>query len=380
MRIGIVAPPWIPVPPPAYGGTEAVVDCLARGLAELGHEVILAAETTSTCPVTLMPYDADAEPPALGDLRQERRSASAAYAGFRDLGVDIVHDHTLAGPVHAAQLPALPVVTTMHGPFTPQTTQLISLVWTNVGIVAISRHQASTAGGVEVHRIIHHGLDASAIPQGSGDGGYLLFLGRMIPEKGVEQAIQIARSAGIPLRIAAKMREDVEREYFTSTIERLLSRDVEYLGEVSAAEKYQLAGDALALLNPIQWPEPFGMVMVEAMATGTPVIATSRGSAPELIEDGVTGFVRDTLGGLSAAAGQVGSLDRARIRAQVERDFSMQRMAREYAEFYELWLSSYGPDSAVRREHRATQDAGIVAQDGGHDGRPQVEQGEELLR
>jgi glycosyltransferase involved in cell wall biosynthesis len=380
MRIALVAPPWIPVPPPAYGGTEAVVDCLARGLAELGHEVILAAEPASTCPVTLMPYLADQRPPKLGDVQQERRSALAAYTGFRKLDVDLVHDHTLAGPVYAGGPPALPVVTTMHGPFTPETKRLISAVWRDVGIVAISRHQASTAGDVVVHRIIHHGLDANRIPQGTGSGGYLLFLGRMIPEKGVELAIRIARAAGIPLRIAAKMREDIEREYFSSTIERLLGSDIEYLGEVSTAEKYQLAGDALALLNPIQWPEPFGMVMVEAMATGTPVLVTSRGSAPEIVEEGITGFVRDSIGGLTAAAMQVGLLDRDRIRARVERDFSMQRMAREYAEFYELWLSRHDSESAVGREHGATEDAGVVAQDGGHDGSPQLEQGEELLR
>ena len=156
-------------------------------------------------------------------------------------------------------------------------------------MVAISHHQASTADGVPVAGVIHHGLDLDAIPVGRGDGGYASFLGRMAPEKGPREAALAARAAGVPLRMAAKLREPAEREYFAAEVEPLLCSDVEFLGELGWAEKLELVGGSFALLNPMQWPEPFGLVMIEALATGTPVVATPVGSAPEIVDDGVTG-------------------------------------------------------------------------------------------
>jgi glycosyltransferase involved in cell wall biosynthesis len=349
MRIGIIAPPWIPVPPPAYGGTEAVVDGLARGLSTLGHEVVLAAAAESTCPVVRFPRAEQLSTPILGDWGQERRHAVAAYSAFADIGVDVVHDHTITGPGHPSRPARMPVVVTVHGPFTPEARRLYGSLPPDVALVAISRHQASTAGAVPIARVIHHGIDATAIPTGAGQGGYLLFLGRMIREKGVHRAIQIARMAGIPLRVAAKMRDPAEYEYFEHSVKPLLGGDVEFVGEVSAQQKYELLGDAIALLNPIDWDEPFGMVMVESMATGTPVVTTPRGAAPEIIQDGVTGFLRETDVELAEAAVAAASLTRAHIRRHVERHFSTTDMVLGYLELYRLWSAACARAAAMDR-------------------------------
>ena len=185
MRIGILAPPWIPVPPPAYGGIEEVVDVLARGLSELGHRVILAAHPASTCPVERMPTVGLASSGRIGDTQQELRHVADSYAAFEEQRVDIVHDHTVAGPVYARRPEDLAVVTTVHGPFTAEMQRYFRSVPSNVGVVAISRHQARTAGSVKIDRTIYHGIDAEHIPPGDGAGGYLAFLGRMAPDKGV---------------------------------------------------------------------------------------------------------------------------------------------------------------------------------------------------
>ncbi|MHA6667889.1 glycosyltransferase [Homoserinimonas sp. A447] len=335
MRIGIIAPPWIPVPPPAYGGIEEVVDGLARGLHGLGHDVLLAAGAGSTCAVSRIAATERCAPRPIGDVESERHHVVLAYAACRHAGVDVVHDHTLCGPGYGGRPRGVPNVTTVHGPFTREMRRLYGSLPPDVAIVAISQHQASTAAGVRINRVIHHGIDVTAIRPGDGAGGYLAFLGRMTPAKGVREAILIARNSGVPLKIAAKMREPREWDYFSSVIAPMLGGDVEYLGELNRVEKYALLGSALALLNPIQWPEPFGMVMIEAMATGTPVIATPRGAAPEIIEDGRTGMLRERAADAVAAIHEVGSLNRSTVRRRVEQRFSLEIFARAHARFYE---------------------------------------------
>src|SRR3954464_8433953 len=299
MRIGLIAPPAVPVPPPAYGGTESVIDRLARGLVRAGHEVLLAATANSTCPVPRVrgtDEAADAAP-VCSDSVTELRHVITGYAAMTD--VDVVHDHTVTGPLYGHRPVGTPVVTTAHGPF-DATLGPVYRAMRGVSLVAISHHQASTAGGVPMAGVIHHGLDVQSVPVGSGNGGYASFLGRMCPEKGPREAALVARAAGIPLRMAAKLREPAEREYFDAEVKPLLCSDVEFLGELGCAEKLELVGGSFALLNPMQWAEPFGLVMIEALATGTPVVATPVGSAPEIVDDGVTGFLRS--GGLPLAA------------------------------------------------------------------------------
>jgi len=330
MRIAIVAPPWVPVPPPAYGGTETVLDTLARALQEAGHDVLLYATGDSTCPVELQWTYAEALGVGVGGAAAEARHAADAYAAAAAWGADLIHDHTLVGPLMAPQVCRVPVVTTNHGPFDPELSALYRVVARQVPVIAISHHQASTAGEVPVAAVIHHGVDVAQFPIGTGSGGYALFLGRMNPAKGVDRAIRVARAAGVPLRIAAKMREPAEHDYFRARVAPLLGGPVEYVGEVGGADKLALLAEATCLLNPIAWPEPFGMVMVESLACGTPVVATPSGAAPEIVEDQQTGFLRTDDDGLAAAVLAAADLDRSACRQAAKERFSATRMAAEH--------------------------------------------------
>ncbi|MDQ0675687.1 glycosyltransferase involved in cell wall biosynthesis [Pseudarthrobacter siccitolerans] len=330
MRIGLVAGPWIPVPPVAYGGTERVVDSLARGFAAAGHEVVLAAPSDSTCPVPLVPGMRPAQPGGLGSTITELSHVARAYEAMD--GVDIIHDHTLAGPLYLQRPQQVPVVTTIHGPLNTEAVDIYRAIGRRAAVIAISRDQCSRAPGVPVTRVIHHGMDVASVPMGSGSGGYLCFVGRACQDKGLLEAIMVAREAGMPLRIAVKMREREELRYFHEVIEPLLGPNEDFVGEVDDAAKYRLMGEALAFLNPIQWPEPFGLVMIEALATGTPVIGTAVGSAPEIIDHGRTGFLGRTellAGFVQEAAG----LSRAACRKIAKDRFGEERMVNEH-----LWL------------------------------------------
>lgn len=331
MRIGLVAGPWIPVPPVTYGGIERVVDTLARGFAAAGHEVLLAAPAESTCPVPAVPGMRQAEPAELGHSISELSHVIRSYEGLR--GVDVIHDHTLAGPVYRQRPAGIPVVTTIHGPLSPAAADLYRAISRDATIIAISHDQASHAPGIPVTRVIHHGMDVATVPVGAGRGGYLCFVGRSCQDKGLLEAIMIAREAGLPLKIAVKMRQQDEFRYFRDVVEPLLGPNEEFMGEVDDAAKYQLMGEAVAFLNPLQWSEPFGLVMIEALATGTPVVGTPVGSAPEIIEHGKTGYLGDTeqLAGLvHAAAG----LSRAACRRSVEDRFSAERMVADHLLLY----------------------------------------------
>jgi glycosyltransferase involved in cell wall biosynthesis len=338
MRIAIIAPPWVPVPPPAYGGTEAVLDSLARGLQAAGHDVLLYTTGDSTCPVPR----AFVLPTAVGTdattSATELQHVINAYGVIADWHPDVVHDHTLIGPVYADRYP-FPVVTTNHGTFESELGDLYRALVGHVPVIAISHHQASTARDVTLAGVIHHGVDVDSFPMGDGRGGYALFLGRMNPTKGVHTAARLARAAGMPLKIAAKMAEPPELEYFHREVEPLLGDGVEYLGEVGGRAKLALLADAACLLNPIAWPEPFGMVMIEALACGVPVVAFRHGSVPEVIDDGVTGFVVESLEDAIAATRRVPTLDRRRCRAVFERRFDVSRMADDYLRLYEELLS-----------------------------------------
>lgn len=335
MRIAVIAPPWVAVPPAGYGGTERVVDDLCRALAADGHDVLLYATGDSSCPVErAWTYES-----ALGTDRisatAELRHVTDAYDIVCQWGADIVHDHTMTGPFYAERFAHLSVVTTNHGPFDGDLGALYRRLAGRVPVIAISNHQALTARGIPVAAVIHHGVDVESFPVGTGRGGHALFLGRMNPDKGLHTAIRVARQAGIPLRIAAKMREKAEFEYFEQRIRPQLGGGIEYLGEVGGDAKLTLIGDALCLLNPIHWPEPFGMVMAEALACGTPVVATPEGAAPEIVDDGITGFLRTDEASLVTALGYVEGLDRRACRRAAESRFSARRMAADHARLFD---------------------------------------------
>ncbi len=324
LRVGIIAPPWLPVPPTAYGGTENVLDILARGLQAAGVDVVLFTTGDATCSVPRKWVFPDAIGVGNGGAAEEARHVIGAYQQLRD--VDVIHDHTIVGPLYAQGIESPPVLTTNHGPFNGILAPLYRAVSAHTPVIAISHHQASTAIGTSIAAVIHHGIDVERIPFGSGGGGYAAFLGRMHPDKGVEEAIAAARAAGIPLRIAAKMSEPAEREYFASRVAPHLGDDVEYQGELSRNEKYDFLKEAVCLLNPIRWAEPFGMVMIEALACGTPIVTNGQGSACEIVDEGETGYLCGGLGSRVRALQKVETLDRSRCRAVAEQRFSSHRM------------------------------------------------------
>jgi glycosyltransferase involved in cell wall biosynthesis len=359
LTVGIVAPPWLPVPPEAYGGTENVLDVLARGIQAAGHRVVLFTTGDATCPVErCWTYEQSLGIGAGGGVG-EARHVVEAYQALAD--VDVIHDHTIVGPLYAAGLDLPPVVTTNHGPFNRELLPIYRAIAGRVGVIAISEHQASTAVEVPLAAVIHHGLDVDRIPVGSGTGGYALFLGRMHPSKGIPTAIAAARRAGMPLRIAAKMTEPAERHYYETVIAPLLGGDITMVGEVGGAAKWELLGGACCLLNPVQWPEPFGMVVAEALACGTPVVASDCGSMPELIDHARTGFVCHDDEQLVAALGSVGSLRRDACRRSAEQRFSVQRMVSEHLACYRRAIAAHGRDRSTEISDNLLAGAASVA-------------------
>lgn len=333
MKVGLLAPPWLPVPPPGYGGTESFLDRLARGLDKQGHDVLLFTTGDSTATVPHRFALDHAVMDQIQDVAVELSHVCQAYEVLTDC--DVVHDHTIGGPLWALAHGIDRVVTTCHGPLIGHLRHIFGCYGGRMPVIAISRDQASRAPDVRVSRVIHHGVDPERFPSGEGTGGYLLFLGRMTQEKGAHEAIAVARGAGLPLKIAAKMREPAERAYFAERVEPLLGGEVEYVGEARLDDAMELLAGARALLNPIRWPEPFGLVMIEALACGTPVVALRSGAAPEIVEDGVTGFLCDTHDDLVDAVGRVGELDRRACRAVVAEYFNTERVVRDHLDLYE---------------------------------------------
>lgn len=349
MRIALIAPPWLPVPPPAYGGTELVIDLLARGLVAAGHEVTLYTVGTSTCPVERRHRYDVAQWSAEGGASVLRELAHVTWA-YEDLGdVDVVHDHTLAGPF-VGSLARHHIVTTNHGPFrSDDIRQVYRSYPPRVAVIAISHDQAATHDG-PIAAVIHHGVDVESYRTDAVRGDHLLFLGRMHPDKGAHLAIEIARRAGRPLLIAAKMREPKEHAYFNHVVRPILGDGIDYVGEADREAKRELLAGAAALVNPIQWSEPFGLAMVEALASGTPVVTTRWGAAPEIVHDGVTGFVCDDVDGMVAAVADVDGLDRSACRRAAERRFSIERMSKDHADLYRRIVASDDDDDGVGRD------------------------------
>jgi glycosyltransferase involved in cell wall biosynthesis len=350
MRIGVIAPPWVAVPPARYGGTEAVIDELARGFERAGHDVLLWTTGDSTCQVPRGHVIAEAQAKRMGVAAVELDHVIAGYEALTAWDADVVHDHTLTGPLCAERCHP-PVVTTSHGPFEGELAALYRRLAPRVPVIAISHDQARRAGATPISAVIHHGLDPDAYPLGDGggddDGPYFLFLGRIIPDKGVHHAARAVRQMGGRLLIAGKMQEEHEQRFFAEEVEPLLGDDVVYVGEVAYAEKLRLLAGATALVNPLCWPEPFGMVMIEALACGTPVVAYRYATAPEIIDDGVTGYLSDDMDDLVADLARVSRLDRSDCRAAVVDRFTTDRMVAEHIALFERVLCSRRARSAA---------------------------------
>jgi len=337
MRIAQVAPLYESVPPRLYGGTERVVSYLTEELVRLGHEVTLFASGDSTtaaklvapCPRALWHDESCRE-----TLPHHVRLMELVFEDTSRF--DVVHFH--CDYLHLPLLRRSPCasVTTLHGLLHPPDVRPLFEQYPEVPLVSISDAQRQPLPRANWQATIHHGLPRDLHTFRGAPGRYLAFLGRMSPEKRLDRAIAIARRAGVPLKVAAKIYPE-ERDYFTRVIQPLLDESrawVEFIGEVGGADKDRFLGEALALLFPIDWPEPFGLVMIEALACGTPVVAWRNGSVPEVIEDGVTGFIVDSVDEAVRAVGRVGQLRRRDCRAAFEQRYDVGRMARAYLDVY----------------------------------------------
>jgi glycosyltransferase involved in cell wall biosynthesis len=338
-----------------------VIDNLARGLTAAGHEVELFTIGDSPCPVTRSwLFQHPVEP--MGDALHESLHVEAAYRCLTE--VDVIHDHTTVGPLlgaHAAP-PDVPVVTTAHGPFTAAARQYFSRLPSRVSVVAISHPQRASAPDVRVTAVIPHGIDTQTYLPGPGGGGYLAFVGRMSPDKGVHDAIDVARRAGLPLTMMVKMRAPDELAFFHDVVEPMLGRDIQLLIEPEEAQRIELLGRAEALINPIAWPEPFGLVMAEALACGTPVIARPFGAAQEIVEHRRTGYLHDSIDDLADAVRRIDQLDRCECRAAAEQRFSRDRMVEDHIRLYRqllhqptsptvpTWASPHNPEASLTRQ------------------------------
>lgn len=362
MKIAQVAPLIESVPPRLYGGTERIVSYLTEELVAHGHDVTLFASGDSRTAAKLVPCTRtalrldskvrDSIPYYMLMLDRVREQASE---------FDILHFHIDFFPFSIFRPIANRTVTTLHGRQDLPDLLPFYLGFGDMPLVSISNAQRRPIANANFAATIYHGIPADMHkPTFDPRGGYVAFLGRISPEKGPDRAIQIARSLGVPLKIAAKV-DVVDERYFREVVEPLLGPGVEFIGEINEVQKTKFLGEARALLFPIDWPEPFGLTMIEAMACGTPVLAFGHGSVPEIIDQGVTGIVVEGMDEAAAALPQVLALDRRKVRERFEQRFTAARMGSDYVALYESMLNPEPmivPDKErafLPRQHQALQ-------------------------
>jgi glycosyltransferase involved in cell wall biosynthesis len=340
MRIAQVAPLYESVPPKLYGGTERVVSWLTEELVGLGHDVTLFASGDSMTSAKLVPACNQAlrlHPNCVDQVAHHINMIEHVYQNKDDF--DLIHFHLDYMHFPVSRREEMAQLTTLHGRL--DLVDLVPLYQTfpEMPVVSISDAQRQPLPWLNWQGTVHHGLPADSLSFNPGPGTYLAFLGRTSPEKGLDEAIRIAKLTGIPLKIAAKV-DRADTEYFNSVIQPLLNDPlIQFIGEIGYAEKNEFLGNALALLFPINWPEPFGIVMIEALACGTPVVAYPRGSVPEVIEDGVSGFLVPDAQAAAQAVLNLHRIKRAVCRKRFERRFSAARMAQDYLAIYKRLLS-----------------------------------------
>ena len=335
LRIAQIAPLYESIPPKLYGGTERVVAHLCEGLAQRGHDVSLFAAGGSTVRVRLKPGCATSL--RLSGLHREGPAyhlpmLSEVYEHAAEF--DLIHSHVDYWDFPLRRLCSVPSISTLHGRLDMPRLKTVYRHFSDLPVVSISNSQREPLREMKWMGTAYHGLPDNSLPYDSQPDNYLAFLGRFSPEKRADLAIEIAQRAGIPLKIAAKV-DEANQEYFKSVIEPLLRRPgVEYLGEIHGRAKAAFLGKARALLFPIDWPEPFGLVMIEAMACGTPVIARPYGSVPEIIRDGVNGRIEDKVDELVRAARRIDEISRAGCRRDFENRFTLDCMVSRYENMY----------------------------------------------
>ena len=344
MRVGLICPVWFPVPPQAYGGIERVVALLADGLVVAGHEVALFASGDSQTQARLESVFDTAPSEWIGHTFWEMQHL--VHAIRRSKEFDVVNDHTGLLGLAFGGLVRTPFCHTVHGPLEGRPGRLyedVSPLAPQAKLISISMNQRKPKLGLPWIANCPNALDLSVYPFRRKSGGdYLLFLGRMSPDKGAHRALAVALETGLSLKIAAKCREPLEIRYFDEFIRPHLGDTIEYVGEVGHADKVELLMGARALLHPIDWEEPFGLVAIEAMACGTPVIATRRGAVPEILDHGRTGIIVDQYREMEdpAVLDQADALDPAEIRREIEERFSPERMVADYIAAYEATIAA----------------------------------------
>jgi glycosyltransferase involved in cell wall biosynthesis len=354
MKIAQIAPLIESVPPRLYGGTERIVSYLTDELVRLGHDVTLFASGDSVSSANLVPCAAMAlrldcnvrDPIPYYMLMLDRVREAADEFDILHFHIDQFHFPLFRPMAHRT-------VTTLHGRQDLHDLKPLYFGFSEMPLVSVSDHQRKPVASSNFVATVHHGIPADLLrPSYNPRGGYLAFLGRISPEKGPDRAIQIAQAAGIPLKIAAKV-DKVDEAYFRAQIAPLLDRPgVEYLGEINERGKTEFLGEARALVFPVDWPEPFGLVMIEAMACGTPVLAFRRGSVTEIIEHGVTGTIVDSVDEAVRMLPHVLGLDRRTVRRRFEDRFTVTRMARDYLAVYRSLLERESPAEQPATLHR----------------------------
>ena len=340
MRIAQVAPLYESVPPKMYGGTERVVSWLCEELVRLGHDVTLFASGDSMTTARLIPACPESlrlSPESIDHLAHHFVQMEQVLRHKDEF--DLIHFHVDYLHYPLSRRERYSHVTTLHGRLDIPDLVPLYNVYSEMPVVSISDSQRDPLPQLNWQGTVHHGLPIGSYKFYRKPGEYLAFLGRTSPEKGLDRAIEIARGAGMPLKIAAKI-DKADQEYFETVIQPLLGgADVEFIGEIGYPEKNEFLGRAAALLFPIAWPEPFGIVMIEAMACGTPVIAYPFGSVPEVVENGVSGYLVADQAGAVEAAKQIDEIDRRQVRKHFEQNFTADRMALNYLKIYERMVS-----------------------------------------
>lgn len=358
MRVGLLSPLFESVPPKLYGGTERVVHNLARGLTQNGVDVTVFASGDSHVPGILVPVVEESL-----RLHPERYPDPCAY-NIKMLGdiakqaddFDVLHNHHDYWMLPLSEMTRTPLLTTLHGRLDLQETRNTFMAFPNSYYTSISDSQRTPLRDLHWLRTIYHGIDLKNFRYHERPGDYLAFLGRITVEKRPELAIEIAKKSGVPLKIAAKIEGPASQAYYDTYVKpHVDGKFIQYVGEISESEKCDFLGQALAMVFPIDWPEPFGLVMIESLACGTPVLARPLGAAAEILGEGITGYSSLDVQTLARKVGEIGKISRPACRRWVEEKFSLQRMTEDYIHVYQhlIQLARFrARTSAGQRPHR----------------------------
>lgn len=369
LRIAMLAPPWIPVPPPGYGGIESVVALLTDGLVRRGHDVVLFAAPGSHSTAKVRTFSDAPHPDEIGASIHECHHVACTWAeveraAARDMPFDVIHNHSGFTALAMADRVGVPVVHTIHGPLIGPTVPFYQAHGHKALLVSISQSQARSApAGVRIGAVVPNPIDAAQWPLVREKQPYVLWIGRMTAEKGPHRAIAAARRAGVKLILAGPVQPGQEQFFEHEVAPQIDGDRVVYVGEVAGKRKQRLFAQARALLMPIRWPEPFGMVMVEAMVSGTPVIAFPEGAARELVVPGETGFLVDDEGQMAAACARCSEIDPVRCRRSVIERFDVQSVAAGYERVYETAIrAAAGSGASIGFDPTGGSAAGIDAE------------------